>query len=57
MNLEVPEEEFHSPLNPADLPYPHYTDIMRLTSGEVYDLLLRTEASIMNVIVGDDVQP
>ena len=41
-------------MNPADLPFPDPADILRLTSGEVYDLLLRTEASIMNVITHDE---
>ena len=33
-------------MNLEDLHYPHYTDIMRLTSDEVLDLLRRTDNDI-----------
>ena len=40
-------------MNLEDLHYPH-TDIMHLTGGEVFELLRRTESSIMNTITHDE---
>lgn len=41
-------------MNPADLPFPDPADILRLTNGEIIELLHRTESSIMNTITHDE---